>query len=160
MSKFVMQSLATAFLVVGFSQGVGATESGEPARSLAPPVVALLSGEPRALSREPRAFSREPRAFSDEPRAFSRMPREEPRALSREPRALGGPAAPGSHAAVRTRLVRDSLIRSPGGQLAATVALIVFAFFIASLTSKRGASELPDEEARRWEALADRNLQR
>lgn len=142
MSKFVMQSLATAFLVVGFSQGVWATESGEPARSLAPPVVALLSGEPRALAGEPRAFSGEPRA------------------LSREPRALGGPAAPGSHAAVRTRLVRDSLIRSPGGQLAATVALIVFAFFIASLTSKRGASELADEEARRWEALADRNLQR
>ena len=160
MSKFVMQSLATAFLVVGFSQGVGATESGEPARSLAPPVVALLSGEPRALAGEPRAFSGEPRALSrmsrEEPRALSR----EPRALSREPRALGGPAAPGSHAAVRTRLVRDSLIRSPGGQLAATVALIVFAFFIASLTSKRGASELADEEGKRWEALADRSLQR
>ena len=41
----------------------------------------------------------------------------------------------------RARWARSGVAASPGGQLAATVSVIVFAFLIAGLASKRGREE-------------------
>ena len=63
--------------------------------------------------------------------------------LSKGTNGASGAATP---APIRERLLRRSLLRSPGGQLATTATLIVFAFLIASLASRRETSDAEETD--------------